>query len=106
VRGVIVPAREYPGIRGFKVLALDVIALAFRSMENPRPTVSNPAIIWLATKKATRFFDLAGWDQRYVIEKSNNPSWLACAQASLELGQSLTAEETKFLQKAIKEIAA
>ena len=92
--------------KGPQVLVWEVIRQAFRDMGDKSPSISVPAILWIPSKAARPFFDLAGWDQRWIIERSSNPSWTECAQTALDVNQHLNKRETKFLHDAMEEIAS
>ena len=91
--------------KGEKYLVWQVIRQAFKDIGDKTLAIRTPAILWIVSKRASNFFDLADWDQRWVIEGSAKPSWLECARKAVESGRGLTRNEERFLREAIKEIS-
>ncbi len=61
------------------------------------------ALVWLVTKDASKWFDMLGLDQRWLVERAG---WVRHAKHVLERGHAMTPEERAFLHQAIDELEA
>jgi len=88
--------------------ASEMIRQALKDMHrigSPFDSEVASAVVWLASKRATPYFDLTGLDQHYVLS-APRVAWRDHAEALLNSDADLTPAERKLLVVGIRHIDA